>query len=176
MAGIAGKTMHSKLSSDKSLIKYFSIPDDSYNPDKSSIEDYVIMPLSIQSNDILSKLLTDRLYIIKDEISEISQQIDERQKLKQSLDTEIDERVCQVENVINLIELDMCNKIDKSRRRTLLEKQIADLYKEKRQEQLAYWTDNVMLKRELRKAEKEERNAVLDLWMLKFLSLDSTAK
>ena len=157
-------------SSDKSLIKYFSIPDDSYNPDKSSIEDYVIMPLSIQSSDILSKLLADRLYLIKDEINEITQQIDERQRLKQSLDSEIDERVCQVENVINLIELDMCNQIDKSRRRTLLEKQIGDLYKEKRQEQLAYWTDNVMLKRELRKAEKEERNAVLDLWMMKFLS------
>jgi len=62
----------------------------------------------------------------------------------------------------------MCNKIDKSRRRTLLEKQIADLYKEKRQEQLSHWTDTVMLKREL--AEKEQRNAVLDLWMLKFLS------
>ena len=64
----------------------------------------------------------------------------------------------------------MCNKIDKSRRRTLLEKQIADLYKEKRQEQLSHWTDTVMLERELRKAEKEERNAMLDLWMLKFLS------
>ena len=79
MAGIAGKTMHSKPSSDKSLIKYFSIPDDSYNPDKSSIEDYAIIPLNIQSRDTLSKLLTDRLYIIKDEINEITQQIDERQ-------------------------------------------------------------------------------------------------
>ena len=126
------------------------------------------MPMPVQSNEILSKLLTDRLYFIRDEINEITRQVEERQELKQSLDSEIDERVCQVRNIIYLIELDICNKIDTSRRRTLLEKQIADLYKEKRQEQLAHWTDTVMLKREL--AEKEQRNAVLDLWMLKFLS------
>jgi len=104
------------------------------------------MPMPVQSNEILSKLLTDRLYFIRDEINEITRQVEERQELKQSLDSEIDERVCQVRNIIYLIELDICNKIDKSRRRTLLEKQIADLYKEKRQEKLSHWIDTVMWK------------------------------
>jgi hypothetical protein len=169
MARIIGKTMQSNFS-DKKLIKYPSNDNNGYDPDKDGIENYVILSLSIQSNDILSKLLTDRLYLIKDEISEISQQIDERQKLKQSLNSEIDQRVCEVQNVIYGLELDMGNQIDKSRRRISLEQQIGELYKEKRQGELSHWQDTVMLKRELRKADKELRSASLDLWMMKFLS------
>jgi hypothetical protein len=72
--------------------------------------------------------------------------------------------------VIYGLELDMGNQIDKSRRRISLEQQIGELYKEKRQGELSHWQDTVMLKRELRKADKELRSASLDLWMMKFLS------
>ena len=156
-------------SNDKKLVRYTFDTDSAYSTIDDNIESNAIMPLPVQTNEILSKILTDRLYFIKDEINEITRQVEERQELKQSLDSEIDQRVCEVRNIIYLIELDICNKIDKSRRRTLLEKQIADLYKEKRQEKHSHWTDTVMLERELRKAEKEERNAMLDLWMIKFL-------
>lgn len=166
--------MQSKLPSDKKLIRYFFDSDGRYSEidckTNDKTESHDIMPLPVQSRDILSKLLADRIYLIKDEVSEISQQIDDRQRLKQSLDTEIDLRVCEVQTVIYHLELDMGEKIDKSRRRISLEQQIGELYKEKRQGELSNWQDTVMLKRELRKAEKELRSATLDLWMLKFLS------
>lgn len=154
-------------SSDKRQVRYITDSDSNYSTSNDSIETNAL--IQMQNNEILSRILTDRLYFIKDEISEITNQIDQRQKLKQSIDSEIDERVCEVQNVIYLLEFDLCNRVDRSRRRTMLERQIADLYKEKRQEKLSHWTDTVMLQRELRKAEKEERNAVLDLWMLQFI-------
>jgi len=162
--------MQSKLPSDKKLIRYFFDSDGRYSEidDKTEKHDIVLLP--VQSRDILSKLLADRLYLIKYEVSEISQQIDDRQRLKESLDSEIDQRVCEVHTVIYDLELDMGGLIDKSRRRISLEQQIGELYKEKRQGELSNWQDTVMLKRELRKAEKELRSATLDLWMLKFLS------
>lgn len=153
--------MQPKLSSDKNLIKYFFEPDSSYTQGNETAP---------QSKEILSKLLVERLYLVRHEINEIEGQLAERQKLTQILDSELDERLCQVQSVIYWLELDMCNKIDKSRRRTSLENQIAQLYKEKRQGKLSHWQDTVKLKTELRKAEKELRSASLDLWMMRFLS------
>ena len=56
------------------------------------------------------------------------------------------------------------------KRRIWLEKQVSELYKEKRQQELSQWQDTVKLKHERRKAEKELRSAMLDLWMIQFLS------
>ncbi|MBI3336418.1 hypothetical protein HYZ98_02525 [Candidatus Peregrinibacteria bacterium] len=50
-----------------------------------------------------------------------------------------------------------------------MERQIAELEKENRQQELLHWQDTVVLKRELREAEKELQNALLDGWMVRFL-------
>ena len=55
-------------------------------------------------------------------------------------------------------------------KRSSLENRIMDLCKEKRDHDLSHWKDAVELKRELRKTEKELRTAMLDLWMIRFLS------
>jgi len=151
-------------------VRYFVDSEDNYSQSSDSPKNHGIVPIPVKSKDTLSRILTDRLYLIKGEISEISQQIDERQRLKRSLDSEIEQKVCDVKNIIYFMELDMCNRIDKSRRRSLLEQQIGELYREKRQGELSCWQDTVILQRELRKAEKELRSATLDLWMVRFLS------
>jgi len=160
--------MQQKSPSDEKRNRY--VCDNGNGSDNDPVKDYKIFPVAVKSSDILSRILTDRLYLIRGEIGEISQQIDERQRLKRSLDSEIEQKVCDVQNIIYFMELDMCNRIDKSRRRSLLEQQIGELYKEKRQGELSCWQDTVMLQRELRKAEKELRSSTLDLWMVRFLS------
>ena len=52
----------------------------------------------------------------------------------------------------------------------LPEKQISELYKERRHQELSQWQDTVKLKHERRMAEKELQSAMLDLWMIQFLS------
>ncbi len=158
--------MQQKLPSDEKRNRYVC----DNGSDNDPVKNDKILPIGVKSSDILSRILTDRLYLIRGEISEISHQIDERQRLKKSLDSDIEQKVCDVQNIIYFMELDMCNRIDKSRRRSLLEQQIGELYKEKRQGELSHWQDTVMLKRELRKTEKELRSATLDLWMVRFLS------
>ena len=96
--------------------------------------------------------------------------IEERQKLKADLQSNIDEDLCQIQSTIYALEQDMGGVIDKSKRRIWLEKQISELYKERRHQELSQWQDTVKLKHERRKAEKELRSAMLDLWMIRFLS------
>ena len=172
MAKVNGKAMPLKpiTEKDKDKVRYFVESEGNYSQSSDSAENHGIVPIPVKSRDMLSRILTDRLYLIRDEMSEISKQIDERTQLKKSLDSEIEQKVCDVQNIIYFMELDMCNRIDKSRRRSLLEQQIGELYKEKRQGKLSCWQDTVMLQRELRKAEKELRSATLDLWMVRFLS------
>ena len=160
--------MQQKFPSDEKRNGY--VCNNGNGSDNDPVKNDKILPIGVKSSDILSRILTDRLYLIRGEISEISHQIDERQRLKKSLDSDIEQKVCDVQNIIYFMELDMCNRIDKSRRRSLLEQQIGELYKEKRQGELSCWQDTVMLQRELRKAEKELRSSMLDLWMVRFLS------
>jgi len=133
-------------------------------------KEYSINQYSIDSSNVLTAIISDRIYFIKDTIDEINAQIQERNALKQTLTIDIEEKLRKVKNIIYELELDMCNRIDKSRRRTSLEKQISELYKEKRQQELLHWQDTVMLKKELRNAEKELLDAMADVLVSRFLS------
>ena len=123
-----------------------------------------------KSRDVLSQVISDRVSFLKGTIDELAGLIEERQKLKTDLQSNIDDDLCQIQSTIYTLEQDMCGVIDKSKRRIWLEKQISELYKERRQQDLLQWQDTVKLKHEKRIAEKELRSAMLDLWMIQFLS------
>ena len=143
--------------------------DDRYLPmERVNIEPRIDIPF--KSSDVLSKVIFDRVSFLKGTIDDLTELIEERQKLKDNLQSNIDDNLCQIQNTIYALEQDMCGVIDKGRRRTWLEKQISELYKERRQQDLLNWQDTVKLKHEKRIAEKELRSATLDLWMIQFLS------
>ena len=136
--------------------------------DKSLCMGYKTLPG--RSGDVLSRVISDRVSFLKGTIGDLASLIEERQNLKADLQANIDDDLCQIQSTIYALEQDMCGVIDKGRRRTWLEKQISELYKERRQQDLLQWQDTVKLKHEKRIAEKELRSATLDLWMIQFLS------
>ena len=138
------------------------------NIDKNSSMRYGALPG--KSRDVLDQVISDRVSFLKGTIDELTTLITEREKLKADLQSNIDDDLCQIQSTIYALEEDMCGVIDKGRRRTWLEKQISELYKERRQQDLLQWQDTVKLKHEKRIAEKELRSATLDLWMIRFLS------
>ena len=123
-----------------------------------------------KSRDVLAQVISDRISFLKGTIDELAALIEERQGLKADLQSNIDDNLCQIQSTIYALEQDMCGVIDKGKRRTWLEKQISELYRERRQQELSQWQDTVKLKHERRKAEKELRSVMLDLWMIRFLS------
>ena len=131
---------------------------------------YSLAEFPIKSKEVLYKTIYSRIVFLRQTIDEIDLLIDERQRLRESISSEIEQKVCDVQNVIHGLELDMCGVIDKSRRRISLEQQIGELYREERQQKMSHWQDTVKLKHERRMAEKELRSAMLDLWMIRFLS------
>jgi len=138
------------------------------NIDKSPCMGYSALPG--KSRDVLAQVISDRVSFLKKTTDDLALLIEERQELKSALQSNIDNNLCQIQSTIYALEEDMCGVIDKGRRRTWLEKQISELYKERRQQDLLQWQDTVKLKHERRKAEKELRSAMLDLWMIQFLS------
>ena len=138
--------------------------------------DYELRNGISQSKDILLKVISDRVTLTNKTIDELTALIEERRMLKDDLNSTIDDELCEIQSTIYALELDMCGVIDKSNRRISLEQQICALYKEKRQHKLSHWQDTAKLKHERRKVEKELRSAMLDLWMVRFLSSDLAAK
>ncbi|MBD3181501.1 hypothetical protein GF312_04360 [Candidatus Poribacteria bacterium] len=118
-----------------------------------------------KSKKILFEVISDRIYFLKKNIGEINSQLDERQKLKDELKSNIDYDMCRIQTEIYKLDImpDML-------KRTTLESRIMDLCKEKRDKELSFWQDKIELKKELRKIEKELRTAMLDLWIIRFLS------
>ena len=136
--------------------------------DKSLCMGYKALPG--KSRDVLTQVISDRVSFLKGTIDDLASLIEERQNLRVDLQANIDDDLCQIQNTIYALEQDMCGVVDKSKRRIWLEKQISELYKERRQQDLSQWQDTVKLKHERRIAEKELRSATLDLWMTQFLS------
>ena len=136
--------------------------------DKSPCVGYKALPG--KSRDVLTQVISDRVSFLKGTIDDLASLIEERQNLRVDLQANIDDDLCQIQNTIYALEQDMCGVVDKSKRRIWLEKQISELYKERRQQDLSQWQDTVKLKHEKRIAEKELRSATLDMWMIQFLS------
>ena len=145
-------------------------PEKAVEPIGTSIDNGILSSLPFRSKEVLSKAISDRVSFLKETTHDLASLIEERQKLRSALQSNIDHNLCQIQSTIYALEQDMCGVIDKDRRRTWLEKQISELYKERRQQDLSQWQDTVKLKHERRAAEKELRSAMLDLWMIQFLS------
>jgi len=153
---------------DLSLDKYIPFTAEYWPKEEEDTPEYGILNhLPFKSRDVIERVIADRVAFIRDSIEEIRSQIKERQGLKHDLSEGIDEDICEARSA--LFELDSLAEVAPGRRSSL-EKQIMDLRKEKRNQELLLWQDTVMLKRDLRKAEKELRSAMLDLWMVRFLS------
>jgi hypothetical protein len=161
------------MSSDNYSNNLPSITDNAgYQPKKdesiTAIDYSTLTSQPLKSREVLTAVISNRVTFLKNTIDEITAQIHERQKLKELLNSDIDQKLCWAQT--KKYELDFWNVVTRARRRISLEQQVAELYKEKRQQELSHWQDTVMLKRELRMAEKELRMALLDLWMMKFVS------
>jgi hypothetical protein len=138
---------------EKSEYHYQPKKDDSIGSDLSPAK----------SRQILAKVISDRISFLQKSIEAINRQIEERQRLKETLNSDIDEKLCETKNV--LYELEYLGI--KNGRQISLEELLASLHKEKRHQQLSHWQDTVMLEKELRNLEKEILSAVRDWWMVR---------
>lgn len=142
-----------------------------YQPKKDESIGYDILSYPAKSKEILAKVISERISFLRKSIEEISGQIQERQRLKETLNSDIDETLCQTKAA--LYELSSLGTIAdnlNSSRKSSLETLLATLHKEKRHQKLLHWQDTVMLERELRDMEKEMLSAQRDLWMVRFVS------
>ena len=122
-----------------------------------------ISALNLPCKDLLSKVVSDRISLLYDTIIEVNRHLHARTTLARNIQSHIDESICSTVNLQYELNSDPNSK-------TSLENQINELHKEKRQQQLSHWKDTVELKREMRNAKKEMRNAMLDLWMITYLN------
>lgn len=129
-------------------------------------QEYGINSLPLKSRKVLAEVISGRIQLLRETISEIQTQIVQRQKLRDTMNAEINGNMCRVQNVI--YDLDSLPDLNPNTK-VPLEGKIMDLFKEKRHLELSHFQDIVMLKRELRRTEKELRCAMIDLWMLRFL-------
>lgn len=105
--------------------------------DRSPFIGYGMLPG--KSKEVLARVISDRVSFLKGTIDELTALIEERQKLKDDLQSNIDDDLCNIQSTIYALEQDMCGIIDKSKRRIWLEKQISELYRERRQQELSQW-------------------------------------
>ena len=148
---------------------YFNL----YQPKKDDSLDlgYTLASKPSMSREILLKVISDRISFLTKSIEDIQEQLLARQKLKESLISDIDTKLCQTKTA--LYELDSFGSLAErlnSRRKSSLESLFANLDQEKRQQELLHWQDAVLLQRELRQMERELLSAQRDLWMMRLLS------
>lgn len=114
------------------------------------------------SQDILNQVIYSRMAFTRDTINEIYAHLRQRKSLKDALNSEIDEDISRIRDTLF--------NVEGIPAKSALERQVTDLTKEKRSHELAHWQDTLCLSKELRLAVKELRTAMLDLWMLRFLT------
>ena len=102
--------------------------------------------------------IEDKLNFLKESIDEVIAQLQKRQSQKQNFINELEQKLCEVQTSIYYLDQmgDVRNN-QMSRRRINLDKEIKNLEKEKRQQELEYWRDVTALQKELRQLKKEYR-------------------
>lgn len=102
--------------------------------------------------------IEDKLQFLKESIDEVVIQLQKRSKQKQGFLTELDEKLCEVQSSIYYLdEMGDVNSNQMSRRRINLDREIKNLEREKRQQELEYWRDITSLQKELRQLKREYR-------------------
>lgn len=123
--------------------------------------------LPFESRDILSEVVSDRILFLYDSIRETNLQLLQRTELRNDFQQEICKEHVRIQNLLYELE-------NKGKDISSLELRLADLSQEERQQQLSHWRDTVELKRERRNTEKELRSAILDFWLIRFLSQETS--
>lgn len=102
--------------------------------------------------------IEDKLQFLKESIDEVVLQLQKRLKQKENFLSELDEKLCEVQSSIYYLDEmgDVANN-QMSRRRINLDREIKNLEREKRQQELEYWRDVTSLQAELRQLKKEYR-------------------
>ena len=118
---------------------------------------------SVKPGSLMAAVIYNRLSFLKSTISEISGQLKQRNALWHRQSREIEENLCRAQGKAYQFEPDHPAAND-------LEQMIIGLHKEKRNLELSRFKDTVELRRELRETEKELRTALVDWWMVEFLS------
>ena len=118
---------------------------------------------SSSTNDLLSNVISDRIDHLYTSINQSNQLLQKRTELRNNHQLEISKQHVRIQNLLFDFE-------NKGKDISSLEVSLANLSQEQRQQELSHWRDTAELMRELKKSEKELRSAILDLWMIQFLS------
>ncbi len=124
-----------------------------------------ILNLSV-GKDILTKVTSDRILLCRKEIVDLSSLARERAILNENLQSKTDDCIC---NTVNLL-FEQESLYRSNPNKCSLSQQLNDLYRAQRQEDLVFWRDRKEIRREIHQAEKQLQSAMIDLWMLRFLS------
>ncbi len=116
--------------------------------------------------DILTKVTSDRILLCRKELADLSSLARERAILNENLQSKTDDCICNTVNM--LFEQEFLYRSNPNK--CSLSQQLNDLYRGQRQEDLSFWKDKKEMRREIHQAEKQLQSALLDLWMLNFLS------
>jgi len=111
----------------------------------------------------MAAVIYSRLSFLKSTITEISGQLKQRDALWHRQSREIDENLCRAQSKAYQFEPDHPAVNN-------LEQMIIGLHKESRSLELARRRDIVDLRRELRGAERELTTALMEWWMVSFLT------
>ena len=113
--------------------------------------------LQNRNTDLLSSFLSDKLAIIEASIRQVMSHISEREQLRDQMLAEIDLQSAAAKSLLMRISPyeGAPFTIGDPRRRSSIEKELADLEGEKRRETTSAWKDIAALQKELRELQRE---------------------
>ncbi|MFA5032761.1 MAG: hypothetical protein WC614_07060 [bacterium] len=123
-----------------------NLPDSIYNSNADSDND----------DDDLQRLLLVPIENLEQRIKELESEIDERQKIKKGLISELEHQRVGLEDAVNQLEFDKFNPSFMSRR-TTFQLQMLNVEQSKFHEEISCFRDVIILKEKLRFAQEELR-------------------
>lgn len=141
----------------------FYLPDDPKYWPCNSADNTTALPIEL--NDLLEKVIADRIESTKNNIYALNTHLQRRTGLRDEFQREISEKMLRIQNLLYEKE----NIRDKNAVISL-EGLLIELSKEKRSQDLSHWKDAVELSHVLRKLEKELYSALLDLLITRSLA------
>ena len=137
-----------------------------YAIDHKNYQVDLLNSLPLETKQAMHHIIADRVLFLRDSVAELNTLIQEREELKNALNADIEQNLAATKEAL----YEELNLMASTERRSSLERLIAQQQREKRDRETEFWSDKFSAKLEQIKAEKELRNALLDLWMVRFLS------
>lgn len=102
--------------------------------------------------------IEDKLQFLQECISQVEDQLQQRERQKQAFLSELEQKLCEVQtSIYYLDQMGDARNNQMSRRRISLDREIKKLEKEQRTQELEHWRDVTELQKELRQLKKEYR-------------------